>query len=299
MLVTTHLAYRKKTLRTLRRAALLSAIGAAFLNFMPLANAQVSRDPWSRVATPTPGPTEIYGGAAHGCIAGAQQLPPDGPGYEAIRLSRHRNYGHPALLAFIERLGRRAQAAELPLFYVGDMAQPRGGPLPTGHASHQTGIDVDIWLTLAPHPLPPAAREDLDLPSMLLANYHEIDRQRFGPRQIELIKLAATDPEVERIFVNAVIKEALCRSTLGSTPEERAWLGRIRPWYGHDEHFHVRLRCPAGSPHCQEQRPPPPGDGCSAELTSWLRHLPPPPPEERRHALPRLPAACHKLLTEK
>ena len=248
---------------------------------------------------PMAGPAQIFGGVSHGCIAGAAELPPDGPGYEAIRLSRHRNFGHPDLVAYIERLGKRAEAAGLPVFYVGDMAQPRGGPLPTGHASHQTGIDADIWLNLQPkHWTPPAEREDVELPSMLLANYREIDPRRFGPKQVQLLRLAASDPALERIFVNPVIKAALCRSVLGSTPAERAWLGRIRPWFGHDEHFHVRLHCPADSPYCEEQRPIPDGDGCGTELASWLRHLPPPPPENAPRRMPVLPAACHVLLSQ-
>jgi penicillin-insensitive murein endopeptidase len=174
------------------------------------------------------------------------------------------------------------------------MAQPRGGPLPYGHASHQTGIDVDIWFTLgARRPLPPAARETLDLPSMLLANYRQIDPKRFGARQVELLRLAAGDPEVDRIFVNAVIKNALCRAYAGT---DRTWLGRLRPWFGHDDHFHVRLKCPADSPQCEEQRPVPEGDGCGAELASWMRHLPPPPPETSPVRHPVLPAACRAIL---
>jgi penicillin-insensitive murein endopeptidase len=252
---------------------------------------------WSRVLYPAAGPAQVIGGVAHGCLAGAAELAPDGPGYEAIRLSRHRNFGHPDLVAYLQRLGRRAEAAGLPVFYIGDMAQPRGGPLPTGHASHQTGLDVDIWLTLQPRPyLPPQAREDVDLPSMLLANYREIDPRRFGPKQVALLRLAAADPQVERIFVNPVIKAALCRRALTSSVADRAWLERIRPWFGHDEHFHVRLRCPAGSPDCEEQRPVPAGDGCGAELASWLAHLPPRPPETAILRNPTLPAQCHTLL---
>jgi len=286
--------------RAPRFAAALALLALPLLVLPPApaaASGETAGNDWSRVAAPLPGPARIIGGAAHGCLAGAEELPPDGPGYEAIRLSRHRNFGHPDLVAYIERLGRRAQAAGLPVFYIGDMAQPRGGPLPFGHASHQTGIDVDIWLTLAPKPyLPPAQREAVELPSMLLANYHEIDRRRFGEKQVALLRLAASDPAVDRIFVNAVIKEALCRSAIASPPAERAWLGRIRPWYGHDEHFHVRLRCPPGSPDCEEQRPAPEGDGCGAELASWLRHLPPPPPENAAGRHPVLPAACRAVL---
>jgi len=252
---------------------------------------------WSRAESPAAGPARVVGGVAHGCLAGAAELPPDGPGYEAIRLSRHRNFGHPDLVAYLQRLGRRAEAAGLPVFYVGDMAQPRGGPLPSGHASHQTGLDVDIWLNLQPKAyLPPQAREDVDLPSMLLANYREIDPRRFGPQQVALLRLAAADPEVERIFVNPVIKAALCRSELRSSIEERAWLERIRPWFGHDEHFHVRLRCPAGSADCEEQRPVPAGDGCGAELASWLAHLPPRLPETATPHHPTLPAQCRAVL---
>jgi len=283
-----------------RRLALSLAI--ALLIFVPprpgAAQDETPSNAWSRVATPLPGSARIIGGVAHGCIAGAEQLPPDGAGFEVIRLSRHRDFGHPDLLAFIERLGRRTAASGLPAFYVGDMAQPRGGPLPFGHASHQTGIDVDIWFNMSVKKwLPPKARETVDLPSMLLANYRDIDPRQFGPRQIALLKAAASDPAVERIFVNPVIKAALCRSEIESSVVDRAWLERIRPWYGHDDHFHVRLRCPASSPECEEQQPVPPGDGCGAELASWLRHLPPRPPEHAVERRPVLPQSCSAVLT--
>ncbi len=253
---------------------------------------------WSNVVEPSPGSAQAIGGVAHGCLAGAAELPPDGPGYQAIRLSRHRDFGHPELVAYVERLGERTAAAGLPVFYVGDMAQARGGPLTSGHASHQTGLDVDIWFDLQPKTyLPPPAREEVELPSMLLANYREIDPRRFGVKQVELLRLASADPAVERIFVNPVIKAALCRSVGGAGEAERQWLERVRPWFGHDEHFHVRLRCPTSSPDCEEQRPSPLGDGCGSELRSWLRHLPPRPNENAPLHRPLLPAACRAVLT--
>src|SRR5690348_14457415 len=126
------------------------------------ASAQPPSNEWSVVAAPSAGPAQAIGSVAHGCLAGAVALPVDGLGYQAIRLSRHRYYGHPDLVAFIEHLGGEAAAAGLPSFYVGDMAQARGGPLPYGHASHQTGIDVDIWFTLEAHAmLPPGDREEV------------------------------------------------------------------------------------------------------------------------------------------
>ncbi len=209
------------------------------------ADAALPANAWSRVADPTPGIAQSIGGFAHGCIAGAATLPVDGIGYEAIRLSRRRNFGHPDTVDFVQGLGRRAAAAGLPLFYIGDMGQPRGGPLPFGHASHQDGLDVDIWLTLETQPgLSAAAREEPPLPSMLTADGN-IDPGHFGRRQVTLLRLALTDPRVERMFVSPAIKLALCRGFGGAAEGGTAWLHRLSPWWGHDDHFHVRLRCPA------------------------------------------------------
>jgi penicillin-insensitive murein endopeptidase len=175
------------------------------------------------------------------------------------------------------------------------MAQPRGGPLPFGHASHQTGLDVDIWLTLAQGRMPPAAsRETIALPSMLRPSWKAVDPAHFTAQQMTLLRLAATDPRVDRIFVNPVIKTAMCRA-----PGAGDWLRRLRPWWGHDDHFHVRLRCPADSPDCEKQAEIPPGDGCDAVLASWVRDQHPPPahpPAAPRRKMPILPAACQALL---
>ena len=262
---------------------------------MPIGTAQAGSGPaWSRVATPSEGPPQVIGSAADGCIAGAATLPPDGPGYEAIRLSRHRNFGHPATIRFVERLGREAQAAGLPIFYVGDMAQPRGGPMSWGHRAHENGLDVDIWFNLEPKKLlPVAARETLDLPSMVLPGGKAIDPHRFGGAQITLLRLAAADPHVDRIFVNPAIKQQLCQTTTG----DRSWLRLIRPWWGHAAHFHIRFRCPAGQPECVQGPPPPPGDGCDASLRWWFDQLdqPPKPPSPPRPP-PALPAACRAIM---
>jgi penicillin-insensitive murein DD-endopeptidase len=254
-------------------------------------------NPWSQASAPTVGAPEPIGSPARGCLAGAVMLPPDGLGYQVIRLSRRRYFGLPETVDFVRRLGAGAAAAGLPPTSVGDMAQPRGGPLPFGHASHQTGVDVDIWFTLEPRPdLPPAEREDVDLPSMLLPNWRSVDPRHFGTRQITLLRLAATDPRVDRIFVNPVIKATLCRRL----PQvDHAWLGKLRPWYGHDDHFHVRLACPADSPECERQAPVPPGDGCDATLASWVRDQRPPKPGEVAppRKMPILPAECRAVLT--
>ena len=251
--------------------------------------------PWSDAGTPTDGAARAIGSTTSGCLAGGVALPAEGPGFQAIRLSRHRFFAHGATIAFVERLGRRALATGLPPFYVGDLSQPRGGPLPFGHASHETGLDVDIWFNLdAKPPLSAVAREDPPLPSMVLPDQSAVDPTRFGERQVRLLRLAATDPAVDRLFVHWTIKRALCEGGDGAGTGDWTWLHRVRPWAGHNDHFHVRLACPANSPECMPQAPIPAGDGCDASLDWWSRPRPPAAPTTRE---PKpLPEACRVIL---
>ena len=279
------------------------ALAASLLLLVPAAFADSnSAEPWGHVLIPTAGPAQIIGGPANGCISGAARLPPDGIGYQAIRLSRNRNYGHPETVAFVQRLGKSAAAAGLAPFYVGDMAQPRGGPMTSGHAAHENGVDVDIWFNLDPKPeLAPAAREEVDLPSMVLPDKSDVDRARFGKRQVDLLRLAAGDGHVDRIFVHPTIKRALCDGFGAARDGDPTWLHKIRAWYGHDEHFHVRLSCPASSPDCVRQAPVPPGDGCDASLDWWFVHPPAvtPGPVVPKPPRPPLPKACKAVLAKK
>ncbi len=248
-------------------------------------------------APPLPGAARVIGSHAKGCLAGGTALPVDGPGWQAMRLSRNRNFGHPRLVALIERLAREARADGWPGLLVGDLAQPRGGPMRTGHASHQIGLDVDIWLTPMPERrLSEEERETLPAVSMLREGTRTVDPARFGPPQVALIRRAASYPEVARIFVHPGIKQALCEAA----GADRGWLAKVRPWWGHDSHFHIRLRCPEGEPLCRDQDPPPDGDGCGAELGWWLSDEPwrpkPPGPPPRPITLAELPAECRMVL---
>ena len=114
---------------------------------------------WNCVDGPAAGDPEPIGRYAAGCVIGAARLPPDGPGYQAIELERDRHYGHPELVRFVETLARQAEDAGLGLLPVGDMSQPRGGPMIEAHASHQVRPDVDIDFRLALPRLPRAEPE--------------------------------------------------------------------------------------------------------------------------------------------
>ncbi|MEK0083879.1 penicillin-insensitive murein endopeptidase [Benzoatithermus flavus] len=242
---------------------------------------------------------EVIGSYARGCLRGAVELPVSGPGWEVMRLSRNRNWSHPSLVRFIERLAADTEREDGVGILVGDLGQPRGGPARFGHASHQIGLDADIWLMPPPaRPLSLDDRERLVPVSMVQDDRYAVDPSRFGRRQAALIRRAALSPEVARIFVNPGIKAALCATAEG----DRRWLGKVRPWWGHDAHMHVRLRCPAGQLSCEDQDPPPAGDGCGAELERWLGRPPYKPKDTTQPARPvalaALPAECRVVLRE-
>lgn len=261
---------------------------------------------------PTSVQAQVYGSYARGCADGLVELPETGPTWQAMRLSRNRNWGHPEMIAYLQDLSREAVRIGWPGLYIGDISQPRGGPMTSGHASHQMGLDADVWM-LPPTRLNLSRREREELSSVSVRTEDQRGLTRhWTPRHAALLRAAASDPRVDRIFVAAAVKIELCRT---ATPEDTPWLQRIRPIQGHNTHFHVRLRCPAGSPHCQTQTPTVAelsngGNGCDASLTWWVTDFlnpprqpsrpaePPPPrqPHPREFTLADLPRQCSQVV---
>lgn len=235
--------------------------------------------------TPASLEARAIGFYSKGCLAGAKAVPIDGPAWQVMRLSRNRNWGHPVLTAWVERFARDVQTLEgWPGLLVGDLSQPRGGPMLTGHASHQIGLDADIWLTPMPQRrLSATEREDLSATSMLPgADVRSItvDPKIWSEAHARLIRRAANYADVERILVHPAIKKALCDGAAALGPD-RAWLWKVRPYWQHHYHMHVRMSCPPDSLNCRAQAAPLTDDGCGKELTDWLTLIsrPPPPPK--------------------
>jgi penicillin-insensitive murein DD-endopeptidase len=248
---------------------------------------------WSEVPGPAQGPPHAVGSYAAGCVQGAVSLPREGLGFQTMRRYRRRFFGHPLLVRYLQELGAAAAQKGLGALLIGDLGQARGGPMPSGHRSHQNGLDVDIWFWLPGNGLvlTDAERDTMEAPSMLTPDGRGLDVRQWSTRQADVLRLAVRFDTVARIFVNPVIKSALCQQFPGAP-----WLQKLRPWWGHDDHFHVRLRCPPGETGCQDQDPLPAGDGCGAELAWWFS-------EEARQPPPRvpppkvlLPAACDAIL---
>ncbi|MEQ8823301.1 MAG: penicillin-insensitive murein endopeptidase [Filomicrobium sp.] len=242
---------------------------------------------------------------SRGCLSGGQWLPVDGPAWQAMRLSRNRNWGHPVLIDVVKRLAKEAKAAgEWPGLLVGDLTQPRGGPMTSGHASHQVGLDADIWLTPMPdRRLSWKERENTSAVSMLKDTL-SVNPKVFTEQTVALIKRAAEYDEVERIGVNPAIKLALCRAAGGDKP----WLGKIQGWRGHHYHMHIRLKCPPGSENCRRQGKPR-GTSCAVaekwykDTKAWIENPKKRPKTKKKKRKPKppitldgLPQACRDVL---
>jgi penicillin-insensitive murein endopeptidase len=174
----------------------------------------------------------------------------------------------------------------------------------TGHASHQICLDVDIWLTPMPNRvLSRTEREEASAEMVVRPDRLDVDPNVWTPDHVAVIKAAAQDPAVQRIFVNAAIKKALCRDARG----DRSWLTKVRPYWGHDYHFHVRLACPPGETACKGQDPVPEGDGCDEASLAWwfsdeVLHPRPslePPKPKPALTLASLPPECRAVLSAK
>ena len=257
-----------------------------------------AKELFARKPTPFPGPAHSIGAYSDGCLAGGAALPISGPSWQVMRLSRNRNWSSPHLVQFIKRFANNAKKIGWNGLLIGDMSQPRGGPMISGHTSHQVGLDADIWFTPMPnHVQSREEREFASATDIVATDLLDVDPEIWTHTYTELIRVAAEDPWVTRIFVNAAIKKALCREA----GADRAWLTKVRPWYGHAEHFHVRIACPADSPECKPQPPPDAGDGCH-ELDYWFKEstLHPPPlfPAKPKPplTLAGLPTTCKKIV---
>ena len=245
-------------------------------------------------------PAQTAGFYSKGCLAGAEQLPVNGPYWQVMRLSRNRNWGHPDLVEFLEQFSRKAaEVSGWPGLLIGDMSQPRGGPMFTGHTSHQIGLDADIWMLPMPkRELTPLEREQLSSLNVVRADRMDIDPAAWTDKHLAVLRAAAMDPAVQRVLVNPAIKKALCRTEKGQW-----WMGKLRPTAQHNYHFHVRLLCPSGDTACTAQDPVPPGDGCDAGLDWWFTeaalHPKPGGTPKAPLVMKDLPSECRVVLDAK
>jgi penicillin-insensitive murein DD-endopeptidase len=303
-LIESHAMMRVKDLfRPILKVLMPTAIAVATLT-APSGAETLAKDLFGAKKQAAAGAPKSFGFYSKGCYSGGVAIATDGPTWQVMRLSRNRMWGHPQMIALIEDLSGRAVAGGWPGLLVGDISQPRGGPMLSGHASHQIGLDADIWLTKMPdRKLSAEERENTSAISVLGDNGKSlyVDEKIWTPAHGELLKMAASYKNVERLLVHPGIKKKLCDTATG----DRAWLGKVRPYWGHHYHFHIRLGCPADSPGCKGQEKTPAGDGCGKDLAWWFTDEPwkpakpgtkPKPPAREVMTMASLPAECRAVL---
>lgn len=285
-------------------AGILAATGLAFLAAGPVQGraAPLAKDLFGHKPLPAATAPASHGFYSKGCFSGGIAIADDGPNWQVMRPSRNRRWGHPDLIALIAQLSRDAAGDGWPGLLVGDISQPRGGPMLTGHASHQIGLDADIWLTPMPNRrLTQSEREKLSATSMLNKDSLYVNDAVWTSAHVALLKRAASYGQVERILVHPGIKKKLCDTVKG----DRSWLYKIRPFWGHHYHFHLRIGCPAGSPGCKPQSAPSRDEGCDKALAWWFTDEPwrpakpgtkPKPKARDVMTMASLPAACQGVL---
>ncbi len=297
----------------MRHDILLISVTACLVLAASVGHAVDQRDNASQLfgaaKVPSAQTAAAVGSYAKGCAAGMVALPESGPTWQAMRLSRNRNWGHPETIDFLIDLSARARELGWAGLNVGDISQPRGGPMTSGHRSHQIGLDADIWMLPADRlDLSRQEREELSSISVRTSDQKSVN-DNWTDTHMKILQAAAEDPRTDRIFVAAAVKIELCETATG----DRSWLQRIRPLYGHNFHFHIRLKCPADSPSCITQSPTVAelsngGDGCDASLQWWvtdyLEQLKKPPPSTapkprgvRDYVMADLPTDCMSVLT--
>jgi penicillin-insensitive murein DD-endopeptidase len=264
---------------------------AIILLLMPnLASAEIFS--WHKVTVPTDNNPAVYGSYSAGCMDGGIKIPHSGVGYILGDVQDNREFGQPEMVNYINALGEKIYTDIGRTLIIGDIANARGGPAPIGstlHQSHQTGLDVDIWFS---NSLTTKGTTKVKQATMLNDKKDGVNKH-WGQDKVEILKYAASFNEVDRIFVHPIIKRELCR-----TNYSKKWMQKIRPWYGHAAHFHIRLKCPKHDKACIPQAPLPEGDGCGQDLIWWFSDDATSSSAKQERKYPTLPDECARVFNQ-
>ncbi len=182
---------------------------------------------------------------------------------EIKRGSGAHSYGHPSLVLMLDRSARQVAQASRPRvkMLVGDLSARGGGPL-AGHASHQSGRDADVGFYVT----------DARGRPKLLDHFVAFDRAGRAKdksglvfddhRNWLLVQAWMKDDRagISHVFVSAPLRQRLLQHA-ESSPKLRKYVERAAAFLkqpedaaAHDDHFHVRIRCPDGQAEiCSEQ----------------------------------------------
>ena len=210
---------------------------------------------------------QSFGFFSKGHLEKASSMELDGAMWVQLFPKRKRFYANKTLIKNLERAAvmNFARDAESERIQLGDFSAEHGGQI-SGHNSHRNGLDVDV----------------------VYLRYNRAEQRVGGSRGLEeefvvkgqvtsnfdvernwnLLKDIVIHSFVNRIFVDEHIKKLFCQRYQDETDLfVTETLRRLRPWPNHGDHFHLRIKCPEGQIHCENQVEPPLGDGCDQKMT--------------------------------
>lgn len=211
------------------------------------------------VKQPTNNPPQAFGFNTYGCLDGAKSLPFRGKGFQVLRISLNRYYGHPMLIKFVKDFAKKVHESDLGNVLVGDISMPRGGPMHYGHFSHQNGLDVDFAFErisdedkekLTIHEM-----EHMKDKSVMNDDLTDFNPEVWDDKNIDVLGVCAEFKIVSNIYAHPLIVKKFCERVKELDIKNESWVAKVRPWYGHVDHYHVRLNCPSkkDNPDCISQ----------------------------------------------
>jgi LysM repeat protein len=183
------------------------------------------------------------------------QLPPN---QAYVRRRPFNAWGTSNTVAHVKRIAEvvRRRYPRVHQLAIGDISARGGGRL-IRHASHQSGRDVDIgfYFERRPRGYPndfvrgTAANLDMEANWLMLERFCDTQGSRGGVEKIFLVA------SLQKLFHQWGKRQGASRATLdrmfqyGGNPD-----ACIRHQAGHDDHIHVRFKCPPGDRACAGRR---------------------------------------------
>ena len=183
-----------------------------------------------------------------GRLEGGVQFPKEGPGWMRKGGNGFGTDETVRILNWAFQENARVFPGTVPVV-LGDLSAEGGGPLKS-HKSHQSGRDADIGYFA-----------DGNRP---LRFFETMDESNLDTEKTwHLVETLVVTGYVRFIFMSYRVQELLYEEALqaGWTPENLASIfqyprgpkarqGLIRHAKGHQDHFHIRFKCPAGDAEC-------------------------------------------------
>lgn len=200
-----------------------------------------------------------------GLLKNGVRLPDEGPGYMHLFLHRNRGWGTQEMIDLITKSAESMDKKfpKVDRLQVGDISQEGGGPVTDLHDSHQNGLDVDLtyYRTNKIEQSP----SHINGFAELMVVRGKISKNFDSARNWQFLKTLHANGDVQRIFMDPVIKKEICRyaRSVKESAVHLEVLRSLRPYPNHQEHMHVRLKCPPDAKECRSQDDPPAGSGCN------------------------------------